>query len=168
MHSIMWLRVYRLVSISVGGIIKKLFQILGSVAFMGILLIAGAVIYSTVKGYTTWYFRVNGKITVDGHSTSGYMHANTQRTLLLLTRTDQVQPETYLVALEHGKGIVDCGQWHPIRFIPFPIGDVNPPCSAFVVDPATVLDAPLTKSLVLRRRSVEFSTSSGRKIIAEW
>lgn len=151
-----------------GGIIKRLFQILGSVALMGILLIAGALIYSTVKGYTTWYFRVNGKVTVDGRATSGYMHANTQRTLMLLTRTDQVKPETYLVALEPGQGIVDCGPWHPIRFIPFPTGAVNPPCSTLGVDPATVVDAPLAKSLVLRRRSVEFSTSSGRKIVAEW
>jgi hypothetical protein len=136
--------------------------------FVGILLIAAAMIYSTVKGYTKWYFRVNGEITVDGHATSGYMHANTQRTMLLLTRTDQSRPETYLVSLEHGKGVIACGLWHPIRFIPFPVGDVNPPCSAFVVNPATIIDAPVPKSLVLGRRSAEFSTSSGRKIKAEW
>lgn len=135
---------------------------------VAVLVLALAMIYSTARGYMKWYFRVNGQITVDGHATSGYMHANTERTLLILTRTDQSRPETYLVALEHGKGIIDCGQWHPIRFVPFPVRDVNPPCSGFVVDPAMVIDAPVPNSLILGRRSVEFSTSSGKKIKAEW
>jgi hypothetical protein len=138
------------------------------VILTGTLSVGAGVVYSTAKGYMSWYFRVNGEVTVDGHATPGYMHANTQRTVLLLTRTDEARPETYLVALEHGQRIIDCGEWHPSRFVPFSIGDVNPPCSAFSLDPIKILDAPVPKSLVLGRRSIEFSTSSGKKIRAEW
>jgi len=146
---------------------KRLFRFLGSLIFLALLL-AGAMWYSTAKGYTTWYFRVSGQVTVDGHNTSGYLHANTERTLLLLTRTDEAKPETYLISLVHRKLIFDCGGWHPIRFFPMPIGDLNPPCSFFTVDPAKVVDAPVSATLVLSRRSVEFSTASGKKVKAEW
>ncbi len=148
--------------------IKRLFQILGSVILVGFLLLAVAMVYSTSKGYMRWYFRVSGRVTVDGNATSGYLHANTQRTLLMLTRTDASRPETYLVTLEGDQAVIDCGQWHPIRFIPFPVGHLNPPCSVFTVEPTKVADAPVSKTLVRRRQSVEFSTSSGKKIKAEW
>jgi hypothetical protein len=151
-----------------GDDMNKLFQILGSLMFVSILLIAGAMLYLTLKGYTTWYFGVNGQVTIDGRKTAGYMHANARRTLLLLTRTDQTRPETYLVSLRDDKGIVDCGGFHPTRFLPFPIGDVNPPCSIFTADPANVIDGPLAATLVRGRRSVEFSTTSGRRVKAEW
>ena len=85
---------------------KRLFQFLGSVILLGVLVLAGAIVYSTAKGYTTWYFRVNGQVTVDGQRTTGYMHANTQRTLLLLTRTDQTRRETYLITLRDERMII--------------------------------------------------------------
>jgi len=145
---------------------KIFFRILGSLVLTGIVLVLVSVIYSTVKGYTTWYFRVNGNVTVDGHKTSGYMHANTARTILLLTRTDGTNPETYQILLSYGKGINDCGGWNPPRFFPIAIGDVDPPC--LIVDPAKVIDAPLARTLVHERRSVQFSTASGKKVKAEW
>ncbi len=147
---------------------KTLFRSLSSLIFLVVLLLAGAMRYSTAKGYTTWYFRVSGQVTVDGHNTSGYMHANTERTLLLLTRTDETKPETYLISLVDRKLIFDCGKWHPIRFFPMPIGDLNPPCSFFTVDPVQVVDAPVSATLVLGRKSIEFSTASGKKVKAEW
>jgi hypothetical protein len=147
---------------------KRLTQILGSLILITILFLAGAMLYSTLKGYTTWYFPVNGQVTTDGRETGGYMHANPQRTLLLLTRTDGSRPETYLVSLRDDKGILDCGGFHPTRFFPIPIGDVNPPCSAFTVDPAKIIDAPLSMTLVRGQRSVEFSTVSSKKVKAEW
>src|SRR5271157_943248 len=142
------------------------FRILGSLVLMGIVLVLVSIAYSTVKGHMTWYFRVNGEVTVDGHKTSGYMHANTDRNVLLLTRTDGKSRETYSILLSYGKGINDCGEWNPPRFFPIAIGDVDPPC--LIVDPAKVIDAPLAGTLVRERRSVQFSTASGKKVKAEW
>jgi len=151
---------------------KTLLDILGSLVvvavLIAVLIVAGAIWYSAAKGYTTWYFRVDGQVTVDGHETTGYMHANTQKTILLLTRTDDGRAETYLVSLGDEKAILDCGKWHPTRFLPFPIGHVNPPCSMFAVEPADVADAPVSATLVRKQTSVEFTTASGKKVKAEW
>ena len=146
---------------------KTVLRILGWVVLAAILLMAGAMWYSVEKRYTRWYFRVNGQVTVDGHKSSGYMHADTQKTILLVTRTDGRRPETYLVTLGDEKVVLDCNEWYPPRFLPFPIGDVNPPCSA-LTDSEEIADAPVTASLVRRAKSVEFSTASGKKIKAEW
>jgi len=163
------------ITVSVSGRVdamKTPLDILGAlvvvVVLVAVSITAFAIWDSVAKGYTTWYFRVNGRVTVDGHKTTGYMHANTQRTVLLLTRTDGRRPETYLVSLGDEKAILDCGKWHPTRFLPFPIGHVNPPCSIFTVEPADVADAPVSATLVRERRSIEFSTASGKKVKAEW
>jgi len=59
---------------------KKVFRIVGFIVLAALLLGAFGLLYSTVKGSTTWYFRVNGQVLVDGRQTSGYMHANADRT----------------------------------------------------------------------------------------
>ena len=147
---------------------RKAFGIFGRLVLLAAVLIAVAVAYSTARGYTIWYFRVSGSVTVDGHNTGGYMHANTQKTVLLITRTDGSRPETYLVPVEAGKFMIDCGEWHPMRFLPFPIRELNPPCSGFKVKPESVMDPPVDATLIRSRRSVEFSTASGKKVKAEW
>jgi hypothetical protein len=146
---------------------RKLLRVLGWIVFLCVFLIAFAIVYSTAKGYTTWCFRVNGVVTVNGIKTSGYLHANTKRTFLFLTRTDEGRPETYLVPLQRSDWIIDCGNWHPIRFLPLPIGDVNPPCSGYDT-PTGVRDPPANLAVATSRRSVEFYTASGKKIKAEW
>ncbi len=146
---------------------KKLGRILGVALLLGVLLLATGMVYSTVKGYTTWYFRVNGAVTVDGHETTGYLHANSQHTFLLVTRTDAARPQTYLVPLASEARILDCGEWQPIRFVPNPVGDGNPSCNVFT-GPANVRDAPIQSTAVRRRNSVEFSTVSGKRVRAEW
>jgi hypothetical protein len=146
---------------------KRLLRIFGWWG-CSIIAIAGfSLAYSSSKGYTTWYLRVNGRVTVDGRVTNGYLHANSQRTVLLVTRKDEDKPETYLVPVGLQTTIFDCGEWHPVRFIPTPIGDLNPPCSVFT-KPAEIKDAPVQATLIRRRNSVEFSTASGKKIEAEW
>ena len=147
---------------------STLLKALGWIVLAGVLVVAAALIYSTSKGSTKWYFRVDGHVTINGVETGGYMHANTQRTLLLVTRTDDLRPETYLVTLEDQKFISDCGVWHPIRFLPFPVSQLNPPCSPSRVDDAKIQDAPLPATLVRSPRSVQFSTASGKKVKAEW
>lgn len=121
---------------------KKVLRTAGSVALAGLLLGAFALLYSTVRGSSTWYFRVNGHVLVDGRETSGYIHANVDRTILLITTTDGTRSETYLVPITDRAQIQDCGEWTPIRFIPNPIRGANPPCS---VSPGSVnnLDSPV-------------------------
>ena len=146
---------------------KKVLRIVGSVALAGLLLGVFVLLYSTVKGSTKWYFRVNGQVLVDGRQTSGYMHANVDRTMLLVTTTDGKTAKTYLVPVADRAAILDCGEWSPIRFIPNPVGDANPPCSA-LTHPAKTSDVPISSTLVREGRFVSFSTSSGKKIKAQW
>jgi hypothetical protein len=157
---------YGMVSISRYALMKRLLRILGCLLTVGIAIIAVPMVYSTAKGYATWYFRVNGLVTVDGHKTTGYLHANLKRTVLLLTRTDGKRAETYLVYLP-GMTMVDCGDWNPPRFFPSMVSDVNPPCSP-IANPATNLDPPLSGSAITRQRSIELSTASGKHVKAEW
>lgn len=145
---------------------KTALRTLGWIILICILLTIIFTVYSTAKGYMTWYFRVDGTVEVNGERTSGYLHANTQRSVLLITRTDEHQPETYLVVITSPKSILDCGAWHPVRFLPTPIRDLNSTCS--YTNPTTVMDAPVPSSLIFSRRFVEFSTASGKKIKAEW
>jgi hypothetical protein len=148
-------------------VMNKVFRTVGSIALAALLLTALALVYSTVKGYTTWYFRVDGQVLVDGRETSGYMHANADRTILLITRTDGTKAETYLVPVADRAAIRDCGDWKLVRFIPNPVKDVNPPCST-LTDSAKASDEPVSSTLVREGRFVSFSTASGKKIKAQW
>ena len=147
---------------------RKIFGTGGSIALAGLLLGVFALLYSTVMGSTTWYFRINGEVLVDGRPTTGYMQANAGRTILLITRTDGTNAETYLVPVAAGKPILDCGEWHPIRFFPNVVGALNSRCSATNIKPADLQDFPVTRSLVRTARSIEFLTASGKKVKAVW
>jgi hypothetical protein len=146
---------------------KNVLRIVGSVALAVFFLGGFALLYSTVKGSTEWYFRVNGQVLVDGQQTSGYMHANVDRTILLVTRTDEKKAKTYLVPVADRAAILDCGDWSPVRFFPNPVRDVNSPCSA-LTNSAKTSDAPISSTLVREGRFVSFSTTSGKKIKAQW
>lgn len=145
---------------------NKILRILGRTILAIAIVFAMATAYSTAKGHTTWYFRVNGSVTVDGQPTSGYMHTNTGRTVLLITRTDGSRPETYLVPLPASRAIRDCGTWHPIRFLPYAEGELNPLCMD--VKSADVIDPPVNTSIVQAKRSIQFTTASGKKVKAEF
>lgn len=148
-------------------VMKIALRILGSIVLVGILLGALALLYSTLQGHITWYFRVNGRVLVDGRQTSGYMHANTDRTILLITRSDGKRNETYLIPVTDRAAILDCGNWSPIHFVPTPVKGATPPCSASP-DPANNPDPPNSSTLVREGRFVSFSTASGKKVKAEW
>jgi hypothetical protein len=146
---------------------NNLLRVLGRIVVVALLVAAVTVAYSAWRGNMSWYFRVNGQVAVDGHETTGYMHANTDKTLLLLTRTDEARPETYLVSLAQPTTVIDCGEWHPVRFLPFPVRE-NPPCTASTVDPGKVHDPPVSVNITTGRNFVEFSTKSGKKVRAQW
>jgi hypothetical protein len=147
---------------------KRLLRALGAVLFLALLFVAGSLTYSTWRGYTRWYFRVNGQVVVNGRQTSGYLHANTDKTLLMLTRTDEARTETYLISLGTTKRAFDCGEWHPLHFLPSPVGDVNPPCTVYTVDPTKVHDPPTAATPTTGRNFIEFTTASGKKVRAQW
>jgi len=146
---------------------KKLLRALGTIALLVLLFVAGSLVYSSWRGHTHWYFRVDGQVVVNGHKTSGYLHANSDKTLLILTRADDTRPESYLISLGPTKTVFDCGEWHPIRFLPFPVGDVNPPCS-FFTDPAKIHDPLIRAPLQRGPHFVEFSTASGKRVRGQW
>ncbi len=134
---------------------------------LGALLVAGGTLYATWTGHLHWYFRVNGNVLVDGKGTSGYLHANTDKTLLLLTRTDQNRRRTYLINLDGASRIISCGEWNPPRFLPLPVLDITTLCSG--LDEAIPgIDTPLEKTLVRERTYLEFSTASRHTVKAEW
>ena len=147
---------------------KKLLRVLGWILFAGVLLIVFAIAYSTAMGRVTWVFRVNGSVLVNGQKTSGYLHADPQRTSIFLTRTDEGRRETYRVRVLGRKAVDDCLDWSPPRFLPFPLrSDDEAPCMGLPAR-STVMDAPVGATLIPSRRSVEFTTSSGKTIKAEW
>ena len=146
-------------------VLKRLAKLLGALLILSAVGVVILLVYSTIAGTTQWFFRVNGNVTVNGRETSGYIHANTLRTFLFVTTTDVRKPETYVVPLISIK-MWDCGSWHPIRFLPTPVGAWHP-CN-LPADPANLVDPPLSKTLVCRQRSVEFTTTSGRRVKAEW
>lgn len=147
---------------------SKVLRTLGWIAFAALVLAASGVVYSTVTGRLVWYFRVDGVVTIDGQKSGGYLHTNTQRTILLITRTDGSRPETYLVIVQGRNTVKDCGDWHPVRLLPFAVGNANPLCAVATVNPGNVFDRPLNASAVTGRRSIEFATASGKKVKAEW
>jgi hypothetical protein len=147
---------------------KKLLRLLGVIVVLALLLAVGSLAYSTWRGTISWYFRVNGQVAVNGRQTSGYLHANSEKTILLLTRTDDSRPETYLVSLGPTKTVFDCGDWHPVRFLPFPVAAVNPPCTASNVDPAKLHDPPAIATVTSGRNFIEFSTTSGKTVRGQW
>ena len=148
------------------SVLKKVRKVLGWLVIVVALVCAVLLVHSTMAGTTEWFLRVKGRVIVNGHENSGYIHANTRRTFLFVTTTDGQKPETYVVPLISIK-MWDCGEWNPIRFLPTAIGPLHSSCS-LPVDPALEVDPPLPRTLVCRDRSVEFTTRSGRKVKAEW
>jgi hypothetical protein len=143
---------------------KTLRRSSGAVVFLAGLLLAVSAFH------LHWYFRVNGQVVVNGHTTTGYLHADAGKTFLMLTRTDDAQAETYLISLKHETkaGVLDCGAFHPLRFLPFPVGHLNPPCVFFSGEPVKFQDPPIPATLTTGRNFVDFSTASGKKVRGQW
>jgi hypothetical protein len=90
-----------------------------------------AMVYSTAKGYTAWYWRnPHIRIFVDGRRVSGYVHES--RHGLIVTRGDLPKRHSYIVSfLDAGTvNLTDCSPWTASAFFVFVIQDVNPPCLA--------------------------------------
>jgi hypothetical protein len=92
-------------------------------------IFALAVLYSTAKGYTSWYWRnSHAVVLVDGRQVSGYVHRSVRK--IILTRRDLAKPRSYWIdttppstARPHY-----CGSWSAPNFFVFVVGDLNMPC----------------------------------------
>jgi len=136
-----------------------------AVLFTGLGIYA-AFVYPTTHGYMRWWFESSASVTVDA---SGYAHINSDHSAIIITRTDSSPKQSYLVSLSGQRALIYCGQWHAPRLIAFPIGHVNPPCSALGnVEELTRADSPVLSTLVVRPRSVEFKTAHGKTVSASW
>ena len=131
-------------------------------AILGILAVA--ILYSTLHGYTTWYWKdTRAQLLVDGNRVSGYVHASRQ--VLIVTRRDTPKPHSYFIALGSKRVLLDCGDWSAPRFFVFPIGHVNPPCLMALGD-ETAHNSPYAPDgpLKITGTTLEFHTKDGKRI----
>jgi hypothetical protein len=151
-----------------GRILKTSAKVVVITLFAIALLFAVGLAYSTVHGYTTWWFKSGGYVAVDGVR-SGYLHSNFEHSAVIVTRADSSPSQSYLIGLSGRKSLIHCGEWHAPRLPAFPIGDVNPPCSFFSNgSDMPKADNAVFSTLVVRPGFVEFYTSQGRKVTASW
>jgi hypothetical protein len=127
-----------------------------------LVFLAYAMIYSTAKGYTAWFFRIpDAVITVNGTRAKGWLHSASNGRAIFLTRADRAKHETYdLVFGPDGKGLVlSCGNWVAPRLPLIPVGDVNPPC---------FFEGSGGHNLTKGLRSVTFEANDGARLEAHW
>jgi hypothetical protein len=132
--------------------------------------VAIPVIYSTVKGYTTWFWRnPHAQVFVNGQRVSGYVHAS--KHVIIVTRGDLADRHSYWFRLDGQSKTVSnyCGSWSAPDFFVFAVGDVNPPCfmireTAYDVEENLQPAVPITISAT----KIEFYTRAGKLIRAEY
>lgn len=122
--------------------------------------------YSTLHGYTRWYWRNHhSKILVDGRPVSGYVHESKRK--IIVTRRETPKPHSYLIVLgdQYTATRLDCGDWFAPPFFVFPIGDVNPPCLSTIGDEAAYNepDAPVGP-ITIKGTVLEFHTKDGKLV----
>ena len=128
------------------------------------------VAYSTWHRYMTWWFWRHGTVMVD-NTAHGFIHQRFDDSAVLITRTDTSPRQSYLVSLFGRKTLIHCGAWSAPRFLTFPIGDVNSPCSVFSDTASADSDQhvyPENATLVVQGNTVSFTTVSGKHIQAAW
>jgi hypothetical protein len=132
-----------------------------------LLLLEIPITYSTLHGYSTWYwYSPHSRLFVDGQAVQGYVHR--ARRTRLVTRRDTQRPHSYLISYD-GKfrGVVShCGDWAAPPAPVFVIGHVNPPCW-LVDDPAEHRPEAPASSVTVRDDVLEFRTNDGKLIRVE-
>jgi hypothetical protein len=102
------------------------------------LLIGVPIAYSTMKGYTTWFWRdFHAQVFVDGHQVPGYVHRSGRQ--IIVTLHDLTEPRSYWIELKDPSTAIPrfCGTWSAPSFFVFSIGDVNLPCLGLLGDEST-------------------------------
>jgi hypothetical protein len=160
--------VSNIIGLSVAPMRLLLKLVAGLVVLLVVLTIYAAFVYPTTHGYMRWWFRSNASLSIDGVH-NGYVHTNSDHSAIIITRTDSSPRQSYLVTLSDHRFVIHCGEWHAPHLIAFPIGHVNPPCSVFRNgEDMPSADNPMSSTLVLRPRFVEFKTAHGKTVSASW
>jgi len=124
------------------------------------------VIYSTVKGYTTWFWRdPRGQVFVNGQRVPGYVHRS--KDVIIATRSDLEKRHSYWFGLERQSVTISnyCGSWSAPGFFVFVVGDTNPPCLMIQEAAYDVLESPQPAVPILcDGAKTEFYTNDGKLI----
>jgi len=140
------------------------------------LLIVAMFAYTTVRGYTTWYFMLpSARLTVDGKPTDGRLHRHTDGRwkITYLTRKDAGRIESYRVTqdIDRGTGVSSCGDWTAPQWPVFPVNHQAVPCFFFVAaeeHPGKVEAEPPARNLQVGPNFIEFTADDGKRIRASW
>jgi hypothetical protein len=133
-----------------------------------IVFLALPAIYSTVKGYTIWFWlNPQAQIFVDGQRVSGYLHKSGK--VAIVTRLDLSSPRSYWIGLTGQSTATPayCGSWSAPDFFVFAVGDVNMPCMGLkgIEANSETPDAPdRCSSHISNSTKIEFRTIDGKSI----
>jgi hypothetical protein len=133
-------------------------------------LLALPVIYSTVKGYTTWFWRnPHAQVFVNGQRVPGYVHQS--KHVIIVTRGDLAKRHSYWFGLNAQSTTTSsyCGSWSAPDVFIFAVGDVDPPC--FMIQEAAyeVLESPQPAVPIVRDGTkIEFYTNDRKLIRVEY
>lgn len=125
------------------------------------LLVGGPLTYSTMKGYTQWFWRdTHARVFVNGRQISGYVHRS--RRQIIVTRRDLTPPRSYWIELKRPSTVRPryCGSWSAPDFFVFTVGDVNLPCLGLLGPESNseTPEAPDLTPLVNSGNQIEFRT----------
>jgi hypothetical protein len=128
------------------------------------------VIYSTVKGYTTWFWRdPHAQLFVNGQRVPGYVHQS--KHVIIVTRSDLAKRHSYWFGLDGQSTALSnyCGSWSAPDFFVFVMGDVNPPCFMIREIAYDIEESPQPGVPIVRHgRMIEFYTNDRKLIRVEY
>jgi hypothetical protein len=142
------------------------------------VLVAAAILIALVGAIIVWkanfFLLPSATIEENGHTESGYVHANKRVTHLVITRSEGGQRRSYLAWIEndppHGAPLVsDCEDWTAPHLPLFMFPHVNPPCIKWYAA-EEVPPPPRTpeRDVKVKGRSVEFTANDGKRIAVRW
>lgn len=131
-----------------------------------IVFVAIPVVYSTVKGYTTWFWRdPHAQVFVNGQRVPGYVHQS--KHAIIVTRGDLAKPRSYWVTETPHY----CGSWAAPDSFVFALGDENMPCLGLMGIEATSETATAPDRCVpvrIQGSTLEFQTIDFKRIKIIW
>jgi len=138
------------------------------VAIVGFLAVP--VVYSSAKGYTTWFWRdPHGQVFVNGQRVPGYVHQS--KHVIIVTRTDLAKRHSYWFGLDEQSATISnyCGSWSAPDFFVFVMGDTNPPCFMIREIAYDVEESPQPAVPIVRSGAkIEFYTNDRKLIRVEY
>ena len=142
-------------------------RFLGALLLFVLILFAVALGYGTAQGYNTWWFRTTADVTVNGVR-AGYVHTAKQGRFAIVTRTDLAHRRSYMVGISDHPYIANCKDWTAPNFYLFPVNHQQHICWSWDGVEETDTEDASNQPHIVRPGHVEFTTNSGKKIVADW